>query len=84
MECLTKINGLESSSTCRTLGSTNVEPPRMLTSTVPTSIMVQFCEFQLGLSWSVELNIAEIVISKGSQDNTQLSPRPMCSIELFI
>ena len=41
----TEINGLESSRTCRTLCSTNVELPGRLSSTVPISIIAECCEF---------------------------------------
>ena len=43
--CPTKINGHESSGTCRTLCSTSVEPPARLSSTVLILIMAQCCEF---------------------------------------
>ena len=43
--CPTKINGLESSGTCRTLCSTRVEPPGRLSSTVPIPMIAQCCEF---------------------------------------
>ena len=43
--CPTEISGRESSSTCRTLRSTNVEPPARLSSTVSIPIMSQCCEF---------------------------------------
>ena len=55
--CPIEINGLQSSGTCQTLCSTRVEPlgvmiqwcarvvPKRLSSTVPTPIMAQCCEF---------------------------------------
>ena len=45
--CPTKINGLESSGTCRTLCSTRVEPPGRLSSTVPIPMIAQCCEFPI-------------------------------------
>ena len=41
----TEINGLESSRTCRTLCSTNVEPPGRLSCTMPIPILAQCSEF---------------------------------------
>ena len=43
--CLTEINGLERSGTCRMLCCTSVEPPGRLSSTVPIPMITQCCEF---------------------------------------
>ena len=45
--CPTEINAIDSSGygTCRMLCSTNVEPARRLSSTVPITMMAQCCKF---------------------------------------
>ena len=78
--CPDEMNGVESSGTCQTLCSTNVEPPERLSSTMLIPIIAQCVSFRLELSWNVGSNIAEIVIYEGSHDRTHPNPRTMCSI----
>ena len=42
--CSTEIKGLESSSTCQTLCSINVEPSGKLSAIVPMPMIAQYCE----------------------------------------
>ena len=89
----TKINGLVSSGTCRTLWSTKVEPPGRLSSIVPMPMMAQCWELPTRTQsefWVVETMIGPFKMNSTEEPTMEVASTkftsplmlPLCSIFL--